>query len=59
MHPFPFSSPSAITATIANSLQDALGMLGTDTLEIVQKAVGVSNIILDQMISLMDCECPH
>ncbi|KAK3771496.1 hypothetical protein RRG08_059535 [Elysia crispata] len=49
-----FDSPSAITATIANSLQDALGMLGTDTLEIVQKAVGVSNIILDQMISLMD-----
>ena len=50
------SSPSAIAATIANSLQEALGMLGTDVLEIVQKAVGVSDILLGQMISLMDSE---
>ncbi|GFN74620.1 hypothetical protein PoB_000112600 [Plakobranchus ocellatus] len=49
-----FDSPSKIAETIANALQDAFGMLATDVLEIVQKAVGVSDIILDQMISLMD-----
>ncbi|GFO38868.1 ATP-binding cassette sub-family a member [Plakobranchus ocellatus] len=49
-----FDSPSKIAQTIANSLQDAFGMLATDVLEIVQKAVGVSDILLDQMISLMD-----
>ncbi|RUS72526.1 hypothetical protein EGW08_019708, partial [Elysia chlorotica] len=49
-----FDSPDKIVGIITQTFQDAFGFLAVDVLEIVDKAVGVTDIILGQVIQLMD-----